>query len=92
MFTPERGDSYGYEYTEENRESYETSQLASYEEAFSAGQEALRSSQAVSMHARDRRYPRNYDSEGYAPDSADSTEVGMNVYEVRTISYTAKFS
>lgn len=37
------------------------------------------------MHARDRRYPRSYDSEGYAPDSTDSTEVDMNAYEVYSI-------
>lgn len=79
----ERGDSYGYEYCgEEDSETYSTSQPVSYEEVFTIGQEALRSGQTVSMLARDRRYPRSYDSEGYAPDSTDSTEVGMPVYEV----------
>ena len=85
FITTERGDSYGYEYSGEDPETYDRSQLVSYEEAFSVGQEALRSGQAVSMHARDRRYPRSYDSEGYVPDSTDSTEVGMNVYEVRKV-------
>ena len=96
FFTPERGDSYGYEYSEGNSETYDRNQLTSYAEAFSVGQEALRSGQAVSMHARERHYPRNYDSEGYAPDSTDSTEVGMNGYdrEVRIMCCyysTAKF-
>ena len=84
LFTLEPEDSYGYEYPPEELDtSYGRSQLASYEEAFSVGQEALRASQA-SMLARDRRYPRSYDSGGYAPDStdADSTEARMNLYEV----------
>lgn len=84
----ERGDSYGYNYPPcEEPETYSRSQLTSYEEAYSAAQEVLRSSPPPnSMHSRERRYhSRNYDSEGYAPDSTDSTEVGMNVYQVRTM-------
>ena len=38
------------------------------------------------MLARDRRYPRSYDSGGYAPDSTDA-EAGMNLYEVTLLHY-----
>jgi hypothetical protein len=89
----QRGDSYGYEYSggeeeeeEEEEEvtgNYGTGQLSSYEEAYNVGQKVLRSGKAASMHARERRYPRSYDSEGYAADSTDSTEVDMSVYGVR---------
>lgn len=85
LYFPERGDSYGYEYPPcEEPEAYSRSQPTSYEEAYTAAQEALRASPPTnSMHSRERLYhPRNYDSEGYAPDSTDSTEVGMSVYQV----------
>ena len=86
----ERGDSYGYDYSggedePEDAEGYGalTGQLTSYEEAYNVGQKVLLAGQAASMHARDRHYPRSYDSEGYAADSTDSTEVDMSVYGVR---------
>ena len=81
LSVPAHGDTYRYQYSEEN---YERSQPTTYEEAFSLGQEALRSSQA-SMLSRERRYPRNYELEGYAPDSTDSTDAGMNVYAVSRV-------
>ena len=91
----ERGDSYGYDYSEGEEEEEEDEverqdvygQLT-YEEAYNVGQKALRAGKTASMHARDRRYPRSYDSEGYAADSTDSTEVDMNVYGVRHVTYT----
>ncbi|CAI7997402.1 hypothetical protein GBAR_LOCUS2143 [Geodia barretti] len=86
----QRGDSYGYDYSggedePEDAEGYGalTGQLTSYEEAYNVGQKVLLAGQAASMHARDRHYPRSYDSEGYAADSTDSTEVDMSVYGVR---------
>ena len=82
LYSLERGDSYGYNYPPcEEPETYSRSQLTSYEEAYSAAQEALRSSPPPTSMKR-RYHPRNYDSEGYAPDSTDSTEVGMSVYQV----------
>ena len=90
--SPERGDSYDYsggEDEQEDAEAYGSAAQLTYEEAYNFGQKVLLAGQAAPMHARDRRYPRSYDSEGYAADSTDSTEVDMSVYGVRSYVVTA---